>query len=74
MNQKTIQKEFVSSSIITIAQKLNTVIDYDRIVLDEGEVAEFDSPLRLMSNSGTKLYSIARAAGLTAANGSRHVT
>ena len=73
--QKTIQKEFASSSIITIAHRLNTVIDYDRIlVLDEGEVAEFDSPLRLMSNPGTKFYSMARAAGLTAANGSSHAT
>ena len=65
--QKTIRKEFASSSIITIAHRLNTVIDYDRIlVLDEGEVAEFDSPSHLMSNPNTKFYAMARAAGLLA--------
>jgi ABC-type multidrug transport system fused ATPase/permease subunit len=72
--QKTIRKEFASSSIITIAHRLNTVIDYDRIlVLDEGEVAEFDTPQRLMSNPNTKFYSMARAAGLTASNGTHDV-
>ena len=36
---------FPSSTIITIAHRLNTVLDYDRIlVLKEGAIAELDTP------------------------------
>ena len=36
---------FLSSTIITIAHRLNTVLDYDRIlVLKEGAIAELDTP------------------------------
>ena len=37
------------STIITIAHRLNTVLDYDRIlVLKEGSIAELDTPRNLM--------------------------
>ncbi|PVD27619.1 hypothetical protein C0Q70_12785 [Pomacea canaliculata] len=43
--QNTIREAFSSCTIITIAHRLNTVMDYDRIlVLDEGLVKEYDSP------------------------------
>lgn len=41
--------ELASSIVITIAHRLRTIIDYDRIlVLDHGQVAEFDSPKSLL--------------------------
>ena len=47
--QATIRKEFAGSSVLTIAHRLNTIMDYDRImVLDKGELREYDSPGNLL--------------------------
>ncbi|KAH7904532.1 P-loop containing nucleoside triphosphate hydrolase protein, partial [Hygrophoropsis aurantiaca] len=47
--QATIREEFGESLLLTVAHRLRTVIDYDRlIVLDKGEVVEFDTPLNLI--------------------------
>ena len=43
--QEMIRTEFRSTTVITIAHRLETIIDYDRVlVLDNGCVAEFDHP------------------------------
>ncbi|RIB24070.1 P-loop containing nucleoside triphosphate hydrolase protein [Gigaspora rosea] len=47
--QATIRKEFKDNTIITIAHRLRTVADYDRIlVMDARNVVEFDIPYLLM--------------------------
>ncbi|KAL7747342.1 Transporter of the ATP-binding cassette (ABC) [Sorochytrium milnesiophthora] len=47
--QETIRSEFADSTILCIAHRLRTVIDFDRVlVLDHGEVKEFDAPHRLL--------------------------
>ncbi|KAF8872717.1 hypothetical protein CPB85DRAFT_1378897 [Mucidula mucida] len=47
--QKAIRDEFTDSLLLAVAHRLKTVIDYDRlIVLDKGQVAEFDTPLNLI--------------------------
>ncbi|MDP2439130.1 MAG: ATP-binding cassette domain-containing protein, partial [archaeon] len=49
--QAAIRKYFVDSTIITIAHRVNTILDYDRILLlDAGRISEFDSPQALLAN------------------------
>ncbi|KAF9935468.1 hypothetical protein BGZ67_003418 [Mortierella alpina] len=43
--QKTIRREFSNLTVLTIAHRIKTVMDSDRIlVLDQGMVVEYDSP------------------------------
>ncbi|KAG0363974.1 hypothetical protein BG005_000006 [Podila minutissima] len=47
--QGTIREEMSNSTILTIAHRIRTIADFDRVlVMNAGEVAEFDKPLTLM--------------------------
>ncbi len=62
--QKCIRKDFAGCTILTIAHRLNTVIDYDKIlVLDAGRVVEFDSPHALLSQSHTQFSQLCAETG-----------
>lgn len=63
--QQTIRREFEGSTILTIAHRLNTIMDYDRILLlEQGRVAEFDTPSNLLASPNSIFYGMAKDAGL----------
>jgi ABC-type multidrug transport system fused ATPase/permease subunit len=48
--QVMVREQFRASTVLTIAHRLNTIIDSDRImVLDVGKLAEFDSAETLLA-------------------------
>ncbi|CAH1794809.1 unnamed protein product, partial [Owenia fusiformis] len=63
--QSTIRTQFSECTVLTIAHRLNTIMDYTRImVLDAGKVAEFEAPQDLLQNKDSIFYGMAKDAGL----------
>ena len=55
---------FRNRTIITIAHRINTILDSDRIiVLDRGTVVEFDTPAELVRRRGL-FYELVKEANL----------
>ncbi|XP_045566342.1 ATP-binding cassette sub-family C member 3 isoform X4 [Salmo salar] len=62
--QSTIRTQFEDCTVFTIAHRLNTIMDYTRVlVLDKGQIAEFDTPTNLLFRRGI-FYGMAKDAGL----------
>lgn len=63
--QKTIRSEFASCTVLTIAHRLNTIMDSTRVmVLDHGQLVEFSSPEELLRDKNSIFYGMAKDAGL----------
>ncbi|KAI1300681.1 hypothetical protein EDD11_006060 [Mortierella claussenii] len=57
--QGTIREEMANATILTIAHRIRTIADFDRVlVMNAGEVAEFDKPLTLMKKKDSLFRSM----------------
>ena len=51
--QRCIKTQFADTTVITIAHRLNTIADYDKlIVMDKGRIIECGSPYELLLRKG----------------------
>uniref|UniRef100_A0A8C5JW94 MRP2 protein n=1 Tax=Junco hyemalis TaxID=40217 RepID=A0A8C5JW94_JUNHY len=66
--QTTIRSAFADCTVLTIAHRLNTIMDSNRVmVLHAGQIVEFDSPEELLRKEGI-FSAMAKDAGITAAD------
>ena len=62
--QKTIREHFADCTVITIAHRLKTILDYDQVVvLSFGKSIEHDTPKNLIDKKGA-FYDMVQEAGL----------
>uniref|UniRef100_A0A7S1JR02 ABC transporter domain-containing protein n=1 Tax=Vitrella brassicaformis TaxID=1169539 RepID=A0A7S1JR02_9ALVE len=63
--QTSIRTIFSGCTVMTIAHRIDTILDYDRIVvMDDGKIAEFDTPVNLFRED-TIFRAMAESAGIT---------
>ena len=66
--QRVIRQQLSGTTLITIAHRINTVLDYDRIiVMDKGMIAEYGTPTELRRMEGGIFASMLMQTGNTAA-------
>ncbi|GIJ82162.1 hypothetical protein Asppvi_000667 [Aspergillus pseudoviridinutans] len=64
--QETMAQGFQGKTLLCIAHRLRTIINYDRIcVMDQGQIAEFDTPLALWEKPGGIFRSMCDQSGIT---------
>ncbi|KAM3862958.1 ATP-binding cassette sub-family C member 2 [Diretmus argenteus] len=69
--QTTIREEFSHCTVLTIAHRLQSIMDSTRVmVLDAGKIVEFDSPSNLLAKEG-QFYAMTKDAGITAADSTK---
>ncbi|XP_076295432.1 ATP-binding cassette sub-family C member 4 isoform X2 [Lasioglossum baleicum] len=62
--QTTIRQNFKHCTVLTIAHRLNTIMDSDKVlVMDHGQVAEFDHPHILLQNERGHFTSMLKETG-----------
>ena len=65
--QDVIRSRFKDSTVVTIAHRLNTIMDYDKVlVMEQGRVVEFDKPEVLLENKNGFLARLVQASNSAA--------
>jgi len=60
--QQTIRESFSEMTVITVAHRINTILDSDKIlVLDKGRIIEYDTPNNLMNIPGGLFSELVKA-------------
>ncbi|KAI4464485.1 atp-binding cassette sub-family c [Holotrichia oblita] len=66
--QTTIRKKFAECTVLTIAHRLHTVMDSDKVlVMDAGTMVEFDHPYLLLQDENGFLHGMVQKTGRTMA-------
>ena len=64
--QEVIRNRFKDCTVLTIAHRLNTIMDYDKVlVMDQGRVVEFDKPEVLLQNNNGYFYRLVQTQNMT---------
>lgn len=67
--QRTIRRKFTDCTVLTIAHRLNTVMDSDRIlVMDAGNLVEIEHPYVLLKEPSSHLYGLVEQTGKAMTN------
>jgi ATP-binding cassette subfamily C (CFTR/MRP) protein 4 len=62
--QKTIRQKFADCTVLTVAHRLNTIMDSDKVlVMESGSMVEFDHPHVLLQNSTSKFSKMVAESG-----------
>lgn len=62
--QQTIRVKFAECTILTVAHRLHTIIDSDRVlVMDTGRAVEYDEPHNLLQNNDGIFHDMVKALG-----------
>jgi ABC-type multidrug transport system fused ATPase/permease subunit len=58
---EALNETFAQCTVLTIAHKIKTIMTSDKImVVDKGEVVEFDTPKNLLENSKSNFFKIVK--------------
>ncbi|OEU11111.1 ATP-binding cassette transporter [Fragilariopsis cylindrus CCMP1102] len=72
--QRMLRTRFPNTTLVTIAHRLNTVMDYDCVlVMDNGRASEFDSPTNLLSNEEGIFSQLVDATGIESSKALRQM-
>jgi len=64
--QKMVRKHFKDQTVLTIAHRLNTIMDSTKVmVLDKGQLIEYNEPKKLLENTNGHFTSMVDAVGPT---------
>ena len=69
--QKAIREDFKDCTVLTIAHRINTIMDYDMILtMDQGEAKELDTPTNLCKKPESLFCKLVNESRIGVASGS----